>query len=290
MQFFKGLVSLVFGLIGVNGLNQLAFSGGGAFGAVEIGILKYIESISTTKYDFYTGISAGGINAGYLSHFKNLNEGIASAEKFYSSIRNKMVYSINPSTNVSLLNTYPLFNTMSAIVGKLPKPSVETYVGTTNLYTGNLDVFRYDLLETSSERVNLLMCTSAIPIVFPPITWKQAQYADGGTLQNELINVVHDSSYLNVTFITPSVGSIYNNTPITSLTQMILRTGQIVVSDFNNAIPKLNTNCDNPIGEINTYYVDPKLLDGYNMLNFDTGDELVAIGFSNVNHKKSVLC
>jgi len=64
---------------------QLAFSGGGAFGAVEIGILKKIHELEPTKqYDMYTGISAGGLNAGFLSFYDNLNDGIQSAEKLYS--------------------------------------------------------------------------------------------------------------------------------------------------------------------------------------------------------------
>lgn len=290
MQFLKIMISFVLALTGVCGLNQLAFSGGGAFGAVELGIIKKLQSESNTKYDIYTGISAGGINAGYLSHFTNLDEGIKSAELFYSTIRNRMVYSLKPVTNVSLLNTQPLKNTMGEIISKLPKPSIQTYVGTTNLYSGNLDVYRYDLLDTCDERVDLLMCTSAIPIVFPPINFKNSQYADGGTLQNELINVLHDQSYLNITFITPSVGSIYNNEPITSLSQMAIRTGQVVMNSWNNAIPKLNVNCDKPIGEINKYYVDPKYLTGYNMLNFDTGKELIDIGYNHVIHEKSILC
>ena len=290
MQFIKIMISFVLALTGVYGLNQLAFSGGGAFGAVELGIIKKLQSESNTKYDIYTGISAGGINAGYLSHFENLVDGIKSAELFYSTIRNRMVYSLKPVTNVSLLNTQPLKNTMGEIISKLSKPCIETYVGTTNLYSGNLDVYRYDLLNTSDERVDLLMCTSAIPIVFPPINFKNSQYADGGTLQNELINVLHDQSYLNITFITPSVGSIYNNEPITSLSQMAIRTGQVVINSWNNAIPKLNVNCDKPIGEINKYYVDPKYLTGYNMLNFDTGKELIDIGYNHVIHEKSILC
>ena len=52
-------------------LNQLAFSGGGSFGAVEIGILKRINQIEKKKYDIYTGISAGGLNAGFLSYYKD---------------------------------------------------------------------------------------------------------------------------------------------------------------------------------------------------------------------------
>ena len=95
---------------------------------------------------------------------------------------------------------------------------------------------------------------------------------------------------MNITFITPSVGSIYNNEPITSVKQMIIRTTQILISEWDNAIPKLNVNCPFPIGEINKYYVNPILLDNYNMLNFDTGAKLINIGYNNMLHEKSVLC
>ena len=57
--------------------NQLSFSGGGSFGVVEIGILKKIRESEKNKiYDVYTGISVGGLNAGYLSFFSNIDEDI----------------------------------------------------------------------------------------------------------------------------------------------------------------------------------------------------------------------
>jgi predicted acylesterase/phospholipase RssA len=70
----------------VNSLNQLSFSGGGSFGAVEIGILKRLLETENKQYDLYTGISAGALNAGYLSYYKNMNLGIKSAEFLYSNI------------------------------------------------------------------------------------------------------------------------------------------------------------------------------------------------------------
>ena len=88
IMVFLYFISCAFSTLG---LNQLAFSGGGAFGAVEIGILKKLQTINNNKFDIYTGISAGGINAGYLSHFKNLDEGIKTAEIFYDTIKNRMI-------------------------------------------------------------------------------------------------------------------------------------------------------------------------------------------------------
>ena len=94
------MYSLFFGTLFISYLStistkdQLSFSGGGAFGAVEIGILKKIRENFPVNYDRYTGISAGGLNSGFLSHFENIDEGIKEAEEMYSSIRKKNIYEI----------------------------------------------------------------------------------------------------------------------------------------------------------------------------------------------------
>ena len=49
-------------------IHQLAFRGGGSFGAVEIGILKHLIEVGLEPQDLYTGISAGALNAGFLSY------------------------------------------------------------------------------------------------------------------------------------------------------------------------------------------------------------------------------
>ena len=182
-------------------LNQLAFSGGGSFGAVEIGILKRINQIEKKKYDIYTGISAGGLNAGFLSYYKDLTLGIKNAEILYSIMKNKMVYEVNPHNELSILNTDPLFKTLTTVIDRMGKePVIETYIGATNLYTGSLDIYKFND-DDDTDKVLLLMSTSAIPLVFPPITYKNYMYADGGTLSNELLDIFHDNSYLNITYI-----------------------------------------------------------------------------------------
>jgi predicted patatin/cPLA2 family phospholipase len=134
------------------------------------------------------------------------------------------------------------------------------------------------------------MSSSAIPGLFPPIRYNGNQYADGGTLSNELLQVENSNQYINITFVTPYEGYIYDNTPINSLKEMIKRTINIVTSNFNNQLTKINQNCENPIGEINKYFVDPELLKGYSILNFDNGKELIDIGYNNVEHVKYKLC
>lgn len=271
-------------------INQLSFSGGGSFGAVEIGIIKRLMERSGEKqFDLYTGISAGALNAGFLSYFKNIGDGIRVAERIYTSINNRMVYKLLPPTGVSVLNTEPLFNTLNAVISRMPgEPVVHTLIGATNLYSGNLDVYAF---EGSLDKVHLLMSSSAIPGLFPPIEYNDSMYADGGTLSNELLQVEHKGDeYINITFITPYEGFIYDNEPINSLGDMIKRTIMIVSANYNNPLATLNQNCVNPIGEINKYYVDPELLEGYSILNFDDGQELIDIGYNGVRQKKYKLC
>ena len=91
--------------------NQLSFSGGGSFGAVEIGILKRIVETDSKQYDLYTGISAGALNSGFLSYFSDVKAGVKAAENLYARMHNLMVYEVFPPTGVSILNTNPLSKT-----------------------------------------------------------------------------------------------------------------------------------------------------------------------------------
>ena len=209
----------------VASLNQLSFSGGGSFGAVEIGIAKYIgvkDQRTTKTYDLYTGISAGALNSGFLSYYKDLNTGIHFAEKLYGDMRNRMVFELLPTTGLSILNTDPLKKTLSTIINKMPnEPVVKTLIGATNLYSGNLDVYTFNN-NNNTNKVLLLLSSSAIPGIFPPIEYNGYLYADGGTLSNELLQVEH-GGYLNITYITPYEGTKYDNSPITSLKDMLIK-------------------------------------------------------------------
>ena len=274
----------------ISALNQLSFSGGGSFGAVEIGILKRVMELENKKFDLYTGISAGALNAGFLSYYSDINKGIQNAESLYLSIKNRMIYDVLPLTGVSVLNSKPLEKTLTKMLSSMPnQPLVHTLIGATNLYSGKLDIYSFED-QDETNKVLLMMSSCAIPGIFPPIQFNNQLYADGGTLSNELIEVEHDNNYLNITFITPYEDYIYDNTAIKSLKDMLCRTAMIVMNNFNDPIASLNQNCKVPIGEMNKYYVPSDVLRGYNILNFDKGNELINIGYNNVVHKRYIIC
>ena len=162
MHISISTIILFFGAF-TSALNQLSFSGGGSFGAVEIGILKRLMETDNKQFDLYTGISAGALNAGYLSYYKNLNLGIKSAESLYSNIKNRMVYDILPNTGVSLLNTDPLKKMLENIIRTMPNPpAIHTLIGATNMYSGKLDIFPFED-QSDVEKVLLLMSSCGAP-------------------------------------------------------------------------------------------------------------------------------
>ncbi len=268
--------------------NMLSFSGGGSFGAVEIGILKKINEIEHKNYDLITGISAGGLNAGFLSHFTDLDIGIKEVSSIYGNLKNNQVYELYPSTKISIYNTEPLKNTLGKIVNKLGKVYKKTLIGTTNLYTGKLDKYYYNELD-NNDQITILLCTSAIPILFPPIEFKNNLYVDGGEISNELITDVYSTLYINITFITYT-STFENNYNLTTFSDIVKRNIQIVTNTFNNEILKLDQSCSKSRGEINMFYVNSSLLQKYNMLDFESGYELINIGYNNMLTNKYKLC
>jgi len=295
MFFSKWLIFACFYLLTLYkysiSINQLSFSGGGSFGAIEIGILKRVlENDPDKKYQLYTGISAGGLNAGYLCHFSDLTIGVLEIEKMYANLRTHEVYELFPTTSNSVFNSKPLEVTLTKIMESLPNDtSVAALIGTTNLHTGILDI--YDMTELSkSDRVSIMMATSAIPVLFPPVVFREHYYADGGILSNELLNIVDFGEYLNITYITPFESQRVYSGELKSIKDMVVRTYQIVRDNFDNPLASLNQHCEHPVGEINVYFVDSKHVEKYSLLDFNHGRELIDVGYLYAETRKYKIC
>jgi hypothetical protein len=246
--------------------------------------------MESKKYDIYTGISAGGLNVGFLSHFDNLKQGLYEVKNIYSELKNRNVFEIFPNTNVSLLNTEPLRKTITKTLSKLGSTNANqaTLIGSTNLNTAHLDIYEYHKLN-NEQQIDLLMATSAIPVVFPPIKFNNYLYVDGGEMFNEIITDITSDKFINVTFITPSNG-IKPNYDIVTFKDIVKRNIDIVTSTFNNQIYKANVNCEKPRGVIYMWYCDSSTLSGYSSLDFNYGDDLIKIGYDNAKYDVYNLC
>jgi NTE family protein len=269
--------------------NVLSFSGGGAFGAVEVGIL---DSMNLNNYDMITGVSAGGLNTGFLSYFNsdknNLEQGIDNLKNIYVNLTNDDVYKHGYGQLLrswSYYDTTPLQLTLERHLLSLRYNSGirPALIGSTNLNTGLFDIFRFDT-QSKQRQVDILMATSAIPLVFPPHEIDGHYYVDGGVIANEIISGI--SSYLecnqyNITFITSSQ-------PLTSveqfsgLTDYVSRIIKLFLNDFNNELVEIISDpCgDNSRGKIHYCYPTSSELENYSMLDFTHGQELYTIGYN----------
>ena len=268
-----------------NVCNVLSLSGGGSFGAVEVGIL---DRIKLPKYDMITGISAGGLNAGFLSYFSG-SDGVDNLKNIYFELTNASIYTHNtlqlPRT-WSFYDTTPLSKTITRELGKLTYKTtpVPTLIGSTNLNDGVLQIFQFEKMSKTKQK-DIMMASSAIPLVFPPQVIDGKYYVDGGVVANEIINGIeaylHCDQY-NITFISASE-RLQPVTTISDFGDYVRRVTNVVLTDYNNELAEIIDNPCKNRGTIHYCYPDSSELSQYSILDFSFGKELYSIGY---NHYK----
>jgi predicted acylesterase/phospholipase RssA len=269
----------------------LALSGGGSFGAVELGVLDGLLQTGSVPdtVDIITGISAGGLNAGYLSYYSSLSEALPPLYTIMANLTTPDIYESNILhilTDWSIYTTAPLEKTLSGILSNV-KPSPQdptpiTLIGATNVNRQTLDVFRFDQAPTLQERLDILMSTTAIPFVFPPHIYNNTLYVDGGVIANEMISQAVGQKQCNqyaFTFISASNRHAAIN--ITGLFSYISAIGHLLLDTFDYQLAEYETlNCNHPRGTIQACFPTSPLLDQYSILDFDHQAELYEIGKS----------
>ena len=275
--------------------NVLSFSGGGSFGAVEVGILKGI--MPNSNYDIITGISAGALNAGLLSYFNtgkldDFNKGINFLINTYTNLKTPDVYNrdiLDIRKEWSYYSTAPLRKTINNITSSLTYyPDYKnqiTLIGSTNINTGVLDIFNINQY-SKSDLTEILMASSAIPFVFPPNNINSSTYVDGGVVSNQILiglNKKIKCEYYNITYITPTK-TLYPINSIDSFSDYTKRLIKVLKASFDDQFSILKgLKCEKPTGKIYYYYSDDAILNKYSILDMDHGAELIEIGSKYIN-------
>lgn len=278
--------------------NVLALSGGGAFGAVEMGILDGLTSsgVAPAAYDIYTGISAGGLNAGFLSYYSNVSQALPDIYDILAGLTTDGVYLsdiLDILKNWSVYNTAPLRSTLTGILSPkvAPLDGPMTLIGASNVLTHTLDVWHFDSLNLE-DRVSVLMATSAIPFAFPPQQINGSLYVDGGVISNELIHQAMGQlacdSY-NVYFISASDRSPSTAPMPTGLFSYAESVVDLLVDTFDYQLAQ-STNCSYPRGTLYACYPTAAALSNYSILDFDYGAELYALGRESYICDTQMLC
>ena len=279
--------------------NVLALSGGGSFGAVQMGALDNLLSnnIAPQTFDIITGISAGGLNAGFLSYYTHAADALPRIYNIFANLTTADIYTsdiFHVFSSYAIYSTAPLQATLSNIVGSQPQqsPAPITLVGSTNVNSQTLDVFQYNAADTA-EKVQLLMATSAIPFVFPPQTMNGDLYVDGGVISNEMIQQAvsaKDCGFYNFTFI--SASPVHQTQNVTGFGSYISAIGRLLLNTFDYQLAEYESvKCMNsPRGAINACFPTNPEIENYSILNFDSGAVLYNLGKSGVSCNQYNFC
>lgn len=276
----------------------LALSGGGAFGAVQAGIVNGLLETKAipSRYDIVTGISAGGLNAGFLSYYADLSAGIDELHSILSNLTTASVYKngvLNILKDWSIYNNSPLESTLATVMNnKMPEQGAPvTLIGASNVNTETLDVWRLDMLDIQ-DRIDVLMATSAIPIVFPPRQINGSYYVDGGVISNEMITQAMGyascTSY-NVVFV--SASSRGAEQTVNGFFSYLSSVGHLLLDTFDYQLAQYqNAHCPYSRGTIYACFPTSPQLESYSILNFDYGAKLWELGQSAYNCTTYTIC
>lgn len=244
----------------------LVLAGGGGKGPYQIGVIKALEQIGLTKYiQGVAGTSVGALNGALL-----LSGNIEKASQVWENISPNKILSIKGRTFIEKLKGTP-FERIQDYLGTYGKKIedygmfsrkgiialIEESVDLQQLSTCDIPFYAvcvaipsmtetYFQINRQNPQViqNILLGTSAIPIVFPPEEIEGKLYIDGGVKNNvpiaplyeigcdSIIVIPLDRSYVLDRSLYPNA-SIYEIVPQNSLGHIISGTLQ-----FNREVAK----------------------------------------------------
>jgi predicted acylesterase/phospholipase RssA len=188
--FLVTIVSLISRVESKSKCYVLALEGGGDKGAYQAGsILGLVDNLKSgeTEWDVVTGISVGSLNGIALASYELGKE--KDAAEFLKSIwknlkGNTDIYQnwwLGPLYGLlyknSIYDTTPLRNLLDKIVSKSDIKR-KFVIGTTNIKTGAYEKFSEETLERD-EYTNAVLSSSAFPMIFPNIKFRDGIYMDG---------------------------------------------------------------------------------------------------------------
>ena len=185
---FKYILPFLFVMQKTFGCSVLSFSGGGAYGAFEMGIVSKLFE-NDHIYDMYTGVSAGSLNAAFMSTINKGDEknNIDTYKKLWLQFKNSDIYSYELFANgLSIYGTKPLSNTLSKIFDD-KKPIRPIMVSATSLTNGTSQIFTNEDINIHGFK-DILMSSTAIPIAFPPHQFLNDYFVDGGLTSNIVLD------------------------------------------------------------------------------------------------------
>lgn len=160
----------------------LALGGGGARGAVHIGVFMELERLGL-RPDIVTGTSIGGLVGALIACGLNSEE----ITEVFRQMRFGKMYAL-PWQKPALMDTPKLEKLLRDTIGRRTFDDLEIplAVVATDL------VNRVEVVLESGDVVSAVLATTAFPVIFAPIIRNGQTLIDGGVLNNTPFNVVQE--------------------------------------------------------------------------------------------------
>ena len=162
---------------------------GGAHGAFEAGVVEHLVLQNNTFGCFSRSIG-WFTECCFISRYYSMSNASQSLRDIWYQLDNSDIYKFRPN-KLYILNSDPLRYTINkyfdyTVANKSVYP---TLIGMTNIQNGD---FHIENIENRDDITDILMGSSAIPVIFPPINYQDQLYIDGGTVSNEIISQAID--------------------------------------------------------------------------------------------------
>ncbi len=167
------------------------FDGGGSLGAVEVGMLKALTSRGV-QADLVVGSSVGAINAAFFAG-EPTGDGVERLEQIWLGVRRRDRISHRSPWGFlgffgwrdHLLDPTPLRCLIERNIQyqQLEEARIPCHVVATDLLGGR------DVRFSSGPVVEILLASTAIPALFPPVRIGERYLVDGGIVNNSPISI-----------------------------------------------------------------------------------------------------
>jgi len=197
-------------------VRALILSGGGSFGAFEVGVIKRLIELGH-RWDIVVGVSVGAINAMQMAMYPPARQDHAAAllEQFWYDMKGNGDVYRNWTIPVieGLFGRGGMYDTapLEAILRRNIQPKllaasgVRLRLGACALSSGEIHFGN----ENSPDVVKWVMASAAFPGVFPPVDINGEKYVDGGIRHTTPISeaIIAGGTQLDIVMCNPRDGS-----------------------------------------------------------------------------------
>lgn len=221
----------------------LVLSGGGARGAFQVGVWKYLHEINWTP-DLICGTSIGAINAAAIGSGMSVERLINiwkthnSAKVYRLKALNFLKSALGGKPLKSVLDTTPLRTilTRHLDIEALRQSPIEIIISAVDLSSGRLHLY-----DQTAIGIDHLMASSAMPILFPYQPIRGELYWDGGVMANSPLFIALERKIEEIIVVLLSpVGQRSLPPPVTLLDGLERVFEHFLIGSFQTTMPLFN--------------------------------------------------